>query len=176
MRRALDLLYGFTALAAAASLITIALLILAQVALRLFGTQLQSADDIAGYALVGTTILGLTTAYRHNAHIRVSLFIDRLPLGTPARKMLERAICGFAAFLMGWAAYVTTRFVHESFVYNEVSQGLLAIPLWIPQSLMAFGFAVFFVALLDDLVTDLTGGTQSHLAVAATGDDMPVER
>ncbi len=41
---------------------------------------------------------------------------------------------------------------------------------------MAFGFVMFFIALVDDLVTDLMGGTQSHLAHAATGDEMPVEK
>lgn len=175
MRRALDLIYGLMAFLAAASLATIGLLILAQVALRLLGTQLQSADDIAGYALVGATVLGFTPAYRHNAHIRVSLLVDRFPLGSAPRKLLERLICALALVLVGWASWISTQFVYDSYIYNEVSQGLLAIPLWIPQSLMALGFIVFFIALADDLVTDLAGGTQSHLAVADTGDEMPVE-
>jgi TRAP-type C4-dicarboxylate transport system permease small subunit len=176
MRRALDFLYRLTAFSAAASLITIGGLILAQVTLRLFSTQLQSADDIAGYALVATTVLGFTPAYRHNAHIRVSLLIDRFALDTGVRKWLERAISLLAAVLVGWAAWVSTQFAHGSYAYHELSQGLLAIPLWIPQSLMAFGFIVFFIALADDLITDLAGGTQSHLAAAADGDEMPVER
>lgn len=46
MRRTLDLLYALTAFGAAASLVTIALLILAQVVLRFFDTQLQSSDDM----------------------------------------------------------------------------------------------------------------------------------
>lgn len=41
---------------------------------------------------------------------------------------------------------------------------------------MAFGFVVFLIALVDDLITDLSGGTQSHLAAASNGDEMPVER
>ena len=176
MRCALDYLYAATAWIAAASMVTIALLILAQVFLRLLGQQLQSADDVAGYALVGTTIVGLAPTYRHNAHIRVGLLIERFALGTPTRRLLERLVTAFAMILVGWAAWVSLRFVHESFIYNEVSQGLIPIKLWIPQSLMAFGFLVFFIALLDDLVTDLRGGTQSHLAAAADGDEMPVER
>jgi hypothetical protein len=48
--------------------------------------------------------------------------------------------------------------------------------MWIPQFFMAFGFVVFFIALVDDLVVDLMGGTQSHLAAAADGGEMPVER
>jgi TRAP-type C4-dicarboxylate transport system permease small subunit len=175
MRRALDLLYAATALIAAAALVTIAGLILAQVTLRLFGSQLQSADDFAGYALVATTIVGLAPTYRHNAHIRVGLLIERFRPGTGLRRLIERLVTTLAAITVGWAAYASAQFVHESFIYNEVSQGLLPIKLWIPQSLMAFGFVVFFIALLDDLVTDLAGGTQSHLAQIDTSGDMPVE-
>jgi TRAP-type C4-dicarboxylate transport system permease small subunit len=175
MRRALDSLYAFTGFVAAASMVSIALLVLAQVAMRTFGTQVPSADDFAGFALVATTIVGLAPTYRHNAHIRVGLIIERFPLGSAGRKLLERIVVIASAFLVGWAALYATRFVHESFIYNEISQGLVAIKLWYPQSLMAFGFIVFFIALLDDIVTDFSGGTQSHLA-AVTGDEMPVEK
>lgn len=176
MRRALDSLYMMVAFLAAACMVGIAALILAQVSLRFFGSQLQSADDFAGYALVATTILGLAPTYRHNSHIRVGLVIDRFPLGTGMRTLLERFVTALSAVLVGWAALYSTKFVHESFIYNEVSQGLVAVPLWLPQSLMAFGFIVFFIALLDDLIVDVTGGMQSHLAAAADGDEMPVEK
>lgn len=176
MRRILNALYTLTGILAAAALITIAGLILAQVTLRFFDSQVKSADDFAGFALVATTILGLAPTYRHNAHIRVSLLIDRFRLGTQSRKWMERIVTAASALLVGWAAWVSVRFVHESFIYNEVSQGLLAIPLWMPQSFMALGFVVFFIALLDDLIVDFAGGTQSHLAVADTGDEMPVEK
>jgi TRAP-type C4-dicarboxylate transport system permease small subunit len=176
MRRTLDHLYTLTAALAAATMIGIAGLILAQVVLRTFGSQLQSADDFAGYALVATTILGLAPTYRHNSHIRVGLIIDRFALGTSTRTLLERLVTSLSAVLVGWAALYSTKFVHESFIYNEVSQGLVAVPLWLPQSLMAFGFIVFFIALVDDLIVDFTGGTQSHLAAAANGDEMPVEK
>ncbi|WP_150286829.1 TRAP transporter small permease [Rhabdaerophilum calidifontis] len=175
MRRALDALYACAAFVAAASLVTIALLVLAQVGLRALGSQLPSADDFAGFALVATTIVGLAPAYRRNAHIRVGLLIERFPLGYPVRRALERGVTAVSALLVGWAAWHTIRFVHESYVYNEINQGLVAVKLWYPQSLMAFGLLVFFVALLDDLVTDLAGGTQSHLAAHA-GDAMPVEK
>lgn len=176
MRRALDLLYAATAVIAAAAMVSIAMLILAQVALRMVGSQLPSADDFAGYALVATTIVGLAPTYRHNAHIRVGLLIERFAVGTPLRGLIERAVTAISIVLVAWAAWYSVKFVHESYIYNEISQGLLPIKLWLPQSLMAFGFVVLLIALVDDLVTDFAGGTQSHLAVAATGDEMPVEK
>lgn len=176
MRRALDSLYKLCGALAAFAMLLIAALILIQVVLRFFGSQIKSADDIAGWALVATIILGLAPTYRHNAHIRVTLLIDRFRLGTSARTFLERAVTALSVLLVGWAAYVSFHFVWESYTYNDLNQGLVAIPMWIPQSFMAFGFIVFLVALVDDLIVDLSGGTQSHLAAAADGDEMPVER
>lgn len=176
MRRALDKLYAFCGALAAFAMLLIAALILMQVALRFFGSQIKSADDIAGWALVATIVLGLAPAYRHNSHIRVTLLIDRFKLGTSTRTFLERAVTALSTVLVGWAAYVSTHFVWESYTYNELNQGLLAVPMWIPQSFMAFGFIVFFIALVDDLIVDFMGGTQSHLAAASNGDEMPVER
>lgn len=176
MRRALDLLYQATGLLAAACLVAIAGLILAQVGLRLVGRQLPSADDFAGYALVGATLLGLAPTYRNNGHIRVGLLIERFPIGSTTRRLLERLGTAFAALLVAWAAWVSVKFVYDSFIYNEVSQGLLTIKLWVPQSLMAIGFVVFFIALIDDLIVDLMGGTQSYLAAPASPDAMPIEK
>jgi len=175
MRRALNGLYDATGALAALSLVLIAVLILVQVVLRFFGLQIKSADDIAGYALVATTILGLAPTYRHNAHIRVSLLVDRFAPGTGLRTLIERGVTLFAAFLAGWAALVSSRFVYQSYLYHDVSQGLLAIPLFIPQMPMALGFIVFFIALLDDFIVDCMGGVQSHLAGANREADMPVE-
>ena len=77
-------------------MVGIAGLILAQVALRTVGSQLQSADDFAGYALVATTIVGLAPTYRHNSHIRVGLLIDRFAVGSGvagrALQQVERAV------------------------------------------------------------------------------------
>jgi DHA1 family tetracycline resistance protein-like MFS transporter len=59
MRRALDTVYKLCGALAAAAMLLIAALILVQVFLRLFGGQIKSADDISGWALVATIILGL---------------------------------------------------------------------------------------------------------------------
>jgi TRAP-type C4-dicarboxylate transport system permease small subunit len=47
--------------------------------------------------------------------------------------------------------------------FNDVSQGVDATPLWIPQLAMAAGAIVLLVALLDDLVTTLAGRAPTRL-------------
>jgi TRAP-type C4-dicarboxylate transport system permease small subunit len=176
MRRALNAFYGFTVFLAAAAMVSIAGLILVQVVLRLFGTQLKSADDFAGYALVATIMLGLAPTYRHNAQIRVGLIIERFALHSPIRRMLELFVVALSFVLVAWASWISLHFVYESYIYNEMSQGLLAIPLWMPQFFMAFGLTSFALALLDDLIVHLMGGMQSHLAHKTSADEMPVEK
>ncbi len=60
-----------------------------------------------------------------------------------------------------------------SFTTHDVSQGLVPVPLWIPQSGMALGVAILLIALLDDLVLVLSRKTPSYdsvdMAKAATG-------
>ncbi len=54
-------------------------------------------------------------------------------------------------------AYAVVKFVYESWKFNEVAQGLLQIPIWIPQTAFAGGVLIFLVAVLDELVTVLAG-------------------
>ena len=48
-------------------------------------------------------------------------------------------------------------YVRESWVFGDVSQGLLAVPLWIPQLSMAVGMVLLAVALVERLLRRLTG-------------------
>jgi TRAP-type C4-dicarboxylate transport system permease small subunit len=44
-----------------------------------------------------------------------------------------------------------------------MANGLIAIPLWIPQSSFVIGALLLFVAVLDELVLVLRGGTPSYV-------------
>jgi TRAP-type C4-dicarboxylate transport system permease small subunit len=50
---------------------------------------------------------------------------------------------------MLWAV---ARFVYESWKFNEVAQGLIRIPIWIPQLCFVVGVVIFLIAVLDELV------------------------
>ncbi|MBC7802261.1 MAG: TRAP transporter small permease, partial [Candidatus Parcubacteria bacterium] len=57
----------------------------------------------------------------------------------------------FAAYMV-WAV---VRFVFDSWRFHEVAQGLIKIPIWLPQLAFALGVIIFLVAVLDDLVAVL---------------------
>ncbi|HVJ12829.1 MAG TPA: TRAP transporter small permease, partial [Burkholderiales bacterium] len=48
--------------------------------------------------------------------------------------------------------------------FNELAQGLLQIPIWIPQMTVVAGCAVLLVAVVDELVAHLRGGKTAYQA------------
>ena len=62
--------------------------------------------------------------------------------------------------------------VLDSYRYNEVSFGIIPIPLMYPQAVMTLGLFVLAIALLDDLVTSLRGQAPSFETVVR---DDPIE-
>lgn len=163
MKSPFDPIYRLTGVLAVACLAAIAIVVLADVALRQFGGQIKSSDDFAGFALVGTALLGLGPTYRHGDHIRVGLVLDRFTGAT--RRHVETFILVMAVVMVAWATWWIARFVYDSWRFHEVSQGLLVIDLWIPQSLMPIGLGVLLLALVEDLFHILTGKPASYMTV-----------
>lgn len=77
--------------------------------------------------------------------------------------------CHFVALgvsaLLSW---YSIRLVIQSFSFNDISTGLDATPLWIPQLGMAVGTSIFTLAFLTDLV-DLLAGRQIGNTEGRTG-------
>jgi TRAP-type C4-dicarboxylate transport system permease small subunit len=170
MKSPFDPLYRLTGFLAVACLSAIAIVVLADVALRQFGGQIKSSDDFAGFALVGTALLGLGPTYRHGDHIRVGLVLDRFT-GT-TRRYIEIFVLVLAVIMVGWATWWIGKFVYDSWRFHEVTQGLLAIPLWIPQIVMPFGLGVLLLALVEDLVLILSGKPTSYMSVEQVEGDV----
>ncbi|MEG1455547.1 MAG: TRAP transporter small permease [Comamonas sp.] len=119
------------------------------------GTQIPAADDFAAWSMAATVFLSLPYTLRQGAHIRVTLALQVLP---PRAKQLCEVLSTVAALvLVGWAAKHCTLFVHESFVGNELSQGMVILPMWVPQLSMPIGMWGMFVMLLGRLVCALRG-------------------
>lgn len=161
MRKLLDWLYTGSGVLAGVFLILIAALSLAQICGRLFGFDAYSFDDFAGFCMAASSFLGLAHTYRRNEHIRVAILIDRLSGGR--RRALELLCLAASTFLIAYFAWYAADMVLFSYQNNDVSQGLVAVPLWLPQSGMALGLAIMTIALLEDLVTVITRGTPSYI-------------
>jgi ABC-type sulfate transport system permease component len=74
---------------------------------------------------------------------------------------VDLACLAAGAVLNGYFAYYTYLLVRDSIDFGEVSDGLLGIPLAIPQSAMLAGLVVLTIALVDEFVTVALGGVPS---------------
>ena len=90
------------------------------------------------------------------------------------RRALEIISLVVATFLVGLFAWFTCDMTLTSYTLGDVSQGLVPVPLWIPQSGMALGLVVLAVAFVDDLIAVLRGRTTSYAsAEAERATEMP---
>jgi TRAP-type C4-dicarboxylate transport system permease small subunit len=165
MRAALDWLYRASGVLAGFFLVCIAAMTLAQIGGRLLGIAARSFDDFAGFAMAASFFLGLAWTMRCGEHIRVSLLLHQA--GGAARRALELICLALSLFLCAYFAWYAIDMTWTSYQLKDVSQGLVAVPLWVPQSGMALGLAVLVVALADDFLVTLGGGTSSYEAAEA---------
>jgi TRAP-type C4-dicarboxylate transport system permease small subunit len=172
MRRFLDRLYDGAGVAAATAMAAICVLMLAQAFAREAGILVRGADDIVAWLCAACAFLALGHTFRHGDLVRVGVFLDRLP--ERARWVAELVALGITAVFTAYMLWAVTRFVYDSYAFNEVAQGLIRVPIWIPQLSLVIGIAIFFLAVLDELVSVLRKQKPSYQlaeeARAAAGD------
>lgn len=156
MRKALDGVYGAAGGVAALLVVAVGLLVLTQILSRLFGVDVPGVDDFAGYCLAGASFLALGPALKHGAHIRVSLFLDRLD--PRAARRFDLAALAMALMLTLYFLWACIDFVWDSYRFAEVNHGMIATPLWIPRLALPLGLFVLAIALADELVRVAQGG------------------
>jgi TRAP-type C4-dicarboxylate transport system permease small subunit len=156
----LDRLYAASGGLAALCLASIAVVMLAQAGMRELGMLLRGADDIVAWLCAATAFLALGHTFRRGELVRIGLLVDHLP--ARARRPLALSALGVAVLFAGYMVYAVVRFVYESWKFSEVAQGLIQIPIWIPQLSFALGAAILFVAVLDELVVLARGGKPAY--------------
>jgi TRAP-type C4-dicarboxylate transport system permease small subunit len=164
MRRLLDGLYHFSSFVAGALVVFIFLVILAQIVGRQLGLVVPSANELSGFAMAGAVFFALAPTLRAGVHIRVGVLVRLLKGRT--RLALELLVGGLALVASSYATYHLGRLVLDSYRFGDLAPGILPLPIWIPQSLVAAGMAIFTVALADTLVSLLRGELPAYLAEA----------
>ncbi len=167
MRRFFDLLYHWSGIAAGICIALMALLILTQIVGRWFGVVIPSTEDFSGYLLAAASFLALAYTLRSGGHIRVTLVIGRL--SGPLRNLIEGLVLLLALLLSGYATWYCGLLTFESWQFEELSQGYIPVPLWLPQLPMAVGLLILTIALADELLLLLRGGSPSYLTFDESG-------
>ena len=162
MRRFLDRLYAASGALAAVCLASIAAVMLLQAGMRELGMLFRGADDIVAWLCAASAFLALGHTFRRGELVRVGLVIERLAPGP--RRAAALVALGITVLFVAYMVYAVFRFVYESWQFAEVAQGLIAIPIWIPQLSFAAGALVLLIAVLDELVVLVRGGKPAYQA------------
>lgn len=129
------------------------------VARAFFGFSSQATVEVTGYTLAAGIAWALAHTLFRRAHIRVDVFVNRLParLRAPLH-ILSLAMLTALAVLVAWVAW---DLVAESELFNAHDNSALRIEMVWPQGIWAFGISIFAVAcivlLLESVLALLAG-------------------
>jgi len=128
-------------------------MMLAQAFGREAGILIRGAEDITAWLTAASAFFALGHTFRHGELVRVGLWLDMLK--GRSRWFAEIFSLGVTSVFCGYMLWSVTRFVYESWKFNEVAQGLIRVPIWIPQLSLVLGVLIFLIAVIDELTVVL---------------------
>jgi TRAP-type C4-dicarboxylate transport system permease small subunit len=161
LRRWLDRLYLASGAIGAVFVALICVLMIGQSILREFGVRTGAVNDVVAWFCAAASFFAMAHAFKHGDFVRVTLLLEHLPAGM--RRVMEIACLTVATVCVGYLAFWANKFTYDSWAFNEVAQGLLPIPIWIPQASFALGSLLLLVAVVDELVLVLRGGKPGYV-------------
>jgi TRAP-type C4-dicarboxylate transport system permease small subunit len=165
--RLIDGLCGLGAALAAAACLILAIMLVVEVITTSFMAWSQPwAVEYSGYFLAATLFAGTGWTLSQGGHIRVSVVIQLLP--ARGRWLADLLATAFALGLTVFVTWFMVENAARSFARNSLSSYASETPLWIPQSMLAFGWAVLALGLLARGLRLLRGeapqtGGESHV-------------
>jgi TRAP-type mannitol/chloroaromatic compound transport system permease small subunit len=146
--RWLDRLIHWSAGLGAACIAFVCLAMLSMSICREIGINLRGGDDIIAWLCAASAFLMLGQTFKHGGVVRVEILLDQM---SPKRRWffellslsLMLIFCVYATYAFGW-------FVYQSWEMNDLSQGQIIVPLWMPQLPVLLGITVFTLAVFDE--------------------------
>jgi TRAP-type C4-dicarboxylate transport system permease small subunit len=114
---------------------------------REVGLNIPAGDDFASWCMAAMAFLGLAHTFKSGEMIRVGLLIDRFRGRT--RRVFEIVSLVLGCGFVGFFAWHAVRLTYDSWRFNDMAQGVLAVPLWIPQLGYCTGLVILFMAFVD---------------------------
>jgi TRAP-type C4-dicarboxylate transport system permease small subunit len=160
LRRSLDFIYRLTgALSAVCIFLIFALMTVASLA-RQFDVVISGANDVVAWLCAAAGFFALAHSFKHGDFVRVTLLMEKA--SPRVRRAFELAALTIAAVVVSYLTWWATVYTYESYVFQDMSIGMLAIPIWIPQLSFGIGSWLLLIAVLDELWIVLRGGRPSY--------------
>ena len=161
MRKALNLLYDIAGYLAGLCVFLIFAVMVISSIMRQTGFKTGGTDDIASWLCAAAAFLGLAHTFKHGDFVRVGLLLESLKPGV--RRFFEICCLLIAAVFTGYIAYSVVAYVWESYQFNDMANGLIVIPRWIPQLSLVIGSILLFIAFVDELILVALGNRPTYV-------------
>jgi TRAP-type C4-dicarboxylate transport system permease small subunit len=161
LRRALDRLYLASGAFGAFFIVLIGVLMIAQSILRELNVRTGAVNDVVAWFCAAAAFFTMAHAFKHGDFVRVTLLLESVSART--RRALEITALAIGSLAVGYLAWWACKFTYESWEFNDIAQGLLPLPLWIPQLSFALGSVLLWVAMLDELILVLRGQVPTYV-------------
>ncbi|MGH1350165.1 MAG: TRAP transporter small permease [Methyloligellaceae bacterium] len=122
--------------------------------------SISSYGKIAGYMLASASFLALPYTFQKGGHIRMTLVYQSV--GVRTRYVFDVISVLFAAVVAVYLTYDLARLTYDSYQFNDLSEGIVKIAIWIPQIVMTFGMAILAIALIDAFCSLLMTGSAAY--------------
>ncbi len=156
LRSTLDRIYLVSGWLAGAFLVAIFLLMMVMSLGREVGLNVPAGDDFVAWCMAASAFLGLAHTFKSGEMIRVGLLIDRF--SGRLRRVFEIVSLIIGLGFVGFFAWHAVQMTWLSYRFNDMAQGVLAVPLWIPQLGYAGGLVILMIAFVDEFVHVVMGG------------------
>lgn len=141
---------------------------------RPLGIDVPSGDDFAAWCMAATAFLGLAHTFRSGEIIRMGLLVERLR--GRVRWVAELLALAVGTVAAAYFAYYAVDMTITSWRFNDLSQGVVIVPLWIPQLGYSGGLVILAVAMADEFLHVLFGGRPRYLKPEPETAEEIVER
>lgn len=159
LRRLVHLLYRVCGFAAAMFLAAIGVVTFMQIIMRQLGIAVETTE-VAGFCLAASTFLGLAYTFVNGGHVRLGLVAQFLP--GRAGRLAELWCCAVGTAITGYMAWQMLLYTIETHSFGDLSPGLVAMPLWIPQTGVTFGLIVLTLGMIEQATLIIAGKSADY--------------
>lgn len=159
MRKFLDRLYDGSLALAGLFLVAIFAVMIGEAVLRKMGGYIPGASELIGWFCAAAGFLALPATFKRGDMVRVGVLVDKL--SPAARKPLLLACLLLAVVFTGYLLWASSGYLWRGWRSEEMTQGMIEIASWIPQTSLVLGALLLLVAVVDELVVALRAPAES---------------
>jgi TRAP-type C4-dicarboxylate transport system permease small subunit len=160
-RRLLNRVFDVCGVLSAVFVFAIFAVMLASSVMRELGMRTGGTDDVVSWLTAAAAFFGLAHTFKQGDFVRVELLLEKL--GERTRWLFEIGSLSIASTFCGYLAWSVCSYVYDSWQFNDMANGLIAIPIWIPQASVAVGSVMLFAAVADELIHVSRGGRPGYV-------------